>query len=167
MALAEEGFVARSEMRPQTMSMAGHLDDVLGGLDALRGHSKVDDGRIGIMGFSRGGLLTLQASQSRPQDVHAVVIMAPAPGNGQLEQSLTDVSMIEAPVRLYVAENDNLDADHVDLCQQVLAALTAEEKDAELTIYPAFGSDGHELFFEVREPYWSDVLAFLQSTLNP
>jgi hypothetical protein len=23
------------------------------------------------------------------------------------------------------------------------------------------GDDGHELFWEVREPYWSDVLEFL------
>ena len=28
------------------------------------------------------------------------------------------------------------------------------------------GDDGHELFWEVREPYWSDVLEFLDEKIG-
>ena len=45
---------------------------------------------------------------------------------------------------------------------QLEAALRAANKEVELTIYPDFGNDGHELFFELRDSYWLDVLAFLE-----
>ena len=166
-ALAELGFVARSEQRPLTMSIAGHLDEVLSALDMLRADERVDSGRVGIMGFSRGGLLTLQAAIARPDAVHAIIIMAPAPANGQLEQSIQSVSSIEAPVRILVSENDVVSEDHVGLCQGLFAALEEAQKDVTLTRYPPFENDGHMLFFEVRDPYWADVAVFLNEALSP
>ena len=47
------------------------------------------------------------------------------------------------------------------LSKHAYASLNDAGKDVEYTIYPPFGDDGHELFFEVREPYWSDVTALL------
>ena len=51
--------------------------------------------------------------------------------------------------------------DHVKLAQDVHPALLAENKNTQLEIYPAFEGDGHELFFEVRDLYWDDVIAYL------
>ncbi|MEO1999778.1 MAG: hypothetical protein ABGZ17_31425, partial [Planctomycetaceae bacterium] len=58
--LAEAGFLVRAEKRPETVSLDGHLEDVLQGLDALLSDPDADPSRVGIMGFSRGGLLSLQ-----------------------------------------------------------------------------------------------------------
>tara|TARA_Y100000758_G_scaffold298541_1_gene259900 strand:+ start:670 stop:1497 length:828 start_codon:yes stop_codon:yes gene_type:complete len=161
-ALAEEGFLAHSAKRPETVSLEGHLDKVLDALDSLRENPDADKDRIGIMGFSRGGLLTLQAAIERPDNINAIVLFAPAPAKQTLENTLKFVAAIGAPVRVYVAANDLYQADHVQLAKDVEAALRAANKEVELTIYPEFGNDGHELFFELRDSYWLDVLAFLE-----
>lgn len=56
--------------------------------------------------------------------------------------------------------------DHVALSQMVESALQDAGKDVELTIYPAYTDDGHTLFYEVREPWWSDVSRFFNETLG-
>jgi dienelactone hydrolase len=165
-ALAEEGYVVRAEKRPASISLNGQLDDVLSGLDALLADPTVDADQVGIMGFSRGGLLALQAAIVRPDDIASVLLMAPAHGRNSLAETLQDVSALTAPVHIYVAENDSFQADHVQLAEEVFDALTEAEKQVDLTIYPAFGSDGHELFFEVREPYWSDAVHYFNTTLT-
>ncbi len=168
-ALANAGYLARAEYRPGELVLPQHLQQVYDGLDALREHTLADTNRVGILGFSRGGLLSLHVAIERNSDVQAVVLMAPAPGGGMLSLSSTldeDVAQISAPVRVYVSANDLFQADHVQLAADVYNTLTDYEKDVELIDYPAFCSDGHELFFEVREPYWSDVLSFLDATIG-
>ncbi len=161
-ALAEAGYVARSELRPASVSLDGQLDDVLQGLDELRSHPDVDPDQVAVVGFSRGGLLALQAAIVRPDDVDAVLLFAPAPGQGAMDQTLQQVSALQAPVQIYIAENDSL----LTLAREVETALQDAGKDVGLTVYPEFEDDGHDLFFEVRDSYWADVLDFLGGTLN-
>jgi dienelactone hydrolase len=172
-ALADAGYLARSEQRPvsENPTIMGHLDEVLNALTELRAHPDADTSHVGIMGYSRGGLLTLHTAIQRPEDVHAIILMAPAPGGGptNLDDALADVSPIAAPVRLLVSENDGPPAqkeDHVEICELIKTTLEGAEKSAELTVYPPFGNDGHELFFEVDDIYWPDVLAFLAQHLS-
>ena len=166
MALAEEGYVVRAEKRPASISLNGQLDDVLSGLDALLADPEVDSNHVGILGFSRGGLLALQAAIARPNDIDSVLLMAPAHGRNALAETLEDVSAITAPVQIYVAANDTYQANHVQLAEDVFDALTEAGKQVDLNIFPAFGNDGHELFFEIREPYWSDAIDFFNTTLT-
>ncbi|MCH2131348.1 MAG: dienelactone hydrolase family protein, partial [Pirellulaceae bacterium] len=161
-ALAEAGYFARSEQRPASVSLNGQLEDVLQGLDELRSHPDVDPERVAVAGFSRGGLLALQAAIARPDEIEAVLLFAPAPGQGSMEQTLLNVSKVQAPVRIHIAENDGL----LPLAQEVESALQGEGKDVELIVYPSFAEDGHDLFAEVREPYWSQVLGFLNDQFN-
>jgi LmbE family N-acetylglucosaminyl deacetylase len=56
-------------------------------------------------------------------------------------------------------------ADHVALSRQTHAALEKAGKPVRLVVYPAFGRDGHVLFFQVRQPYWADVVKFLKDKL--
>jgi len=172
-ALANAGYLARSEQRPvsENPTIAGHLDEVLNALTELRAHPDADTSRVGIMGYSRGGLLALHTAIQRPEDLHAIILMAPAPGGGptNLDDALADVSPIAAPVRLLVSENDGPPAqkeDHVEICELIKTTLEDAEKSAALTIYPPFGTDGHELFFEVDDIYWPNVLAFLAENLQ-
>ena len=58
-ALAASDFIGFSPIRRQTRPLHGHLDDVLAALDYVRGLNVVDPGRVGMIGFSRGGLVTL------------------------------------------------------------------------------------------------------------
>ena len=165
-ALAEAGYLARSEKRPETRHLTGHLDQVLAALSQLRSHADADPNRVGLIGFSRGGLLTLQATIEQPQSMHAVVLMAPAHGKNVMEQTLQHVSSIVAPVRVFVSENDLYQANHVQIAHDVEDALSAAGKEVVLTIYPPYEDDGHELFFVVQEPYWNDLMAFLDQTIG-
>jgi len=164
-ALAEAGYLAYSKKRRETQPLVGHLDDVADGIDALQSSEGVDPDSLAILGFSRGGLLALQAAIQWPELWSAIVLMAPAPANDILSQTLESADQIAAPVLLQVSENDLFQADHVQLVADVEAALEAAGKPYESILYPPYGDDGHELFWEVQEPYWSDLLAFLQEHL--
>ena len=55
--------------------------------------------------------------------------------------------------------------DHVVLSGMVERVLRDAGKDVELTIFLPYTDDGHALFFEVREPWWSDVSRFFNQAL--
>ena len=162
-ALAQAGYIARAEKRMETTSMVGHLDEVKAALDSLRADSRTDTSCVSIMGFSRGGLLSLQAAKSQHDKINAVISMAPASGNGQLASAMGNVSPIDDPVMVLVANNDSFQDNHVTLAYMVYDSLTAGSKNATINIYPDYDSngdsvinsldDGHNLFFVVQEPY--------------
>jgi hypothetical protein len=54
----------------------------------------------------------------------------------------------------------------LQIARDVKNALVVAEKDVTLTIPPPYGGDGHKLFFVVQEPYWNDLLAFLDQTIG-
>ena len=167
-ALAKEGYVGFSPIRRPTRPLSGHLDDVMAGVDYLKGHPYVDRERIGIMGFSRGGMLTYQAA-ARRKDFKAVVIMATAMGPGGRGLDLREVDSIDASLLLLVAENDTgsfrtRDTNTLEGTKTLTRALEAAGKDAKLIIYPPYGSDGHTLFFSVGK-YWPDIVEFLKKHL--
>jgi dienelactone hydrolase len=146
------------------MSLRGHLSDVLSGLDYVKDLESVDKNRIGMMGFSRGALLTIVAG-TRRADLKALVIMAPAPGRGALDRSLKEAGSITAPVLLLVAKNDNRRIDHVQVSREVKHVLDSAGKQSQLIVYRPYGSDGHQMFFSVGG-YWKDVRDFLAKHLK-
>jgi len=165
-ALAEAGYVGYAKKRRETESMEGHLDDVYTGLDALQSHPSVNADRIAIIGFSRGGLLTLQAAIERPTSFEGIVVMAPAPGaDGQFSSVLDTIDTVQAPFLVLVSENDTVHAEHVDLAESLVEALESAGSSVEYILYPPYGDDGHELFFKVDD-YWPDVTAFLSGTFE-
>ncbi len=169
--LAQAGYFVRAEKRQETTAIAGHLAEVETALDDLRADPRADTSCVTIMGFSRGGLLTLQAAVLHPEKVHAIIIMAPANANGQLDARVTNLSPVDDPSLVLVCNNDTFQDQHVILAQMAYDSLIGAGKTADINIYPSFDSngdmavtsadDGHELFFDVQEPYWSDVMAFL------
>jgi dienelactone hydrolase len=161
--LAEAGFVGFSPLRRRTVPLDGHLDDVLAGVEYVLQLERVDQQRLGLMGFSRGALLALMAA-TEWSGFDAVVLMAPATGRGTLDRYLQQADNVTAPVLLLVAANDVVQANHVAIAREVREALVAAGKDVEHLVYPRYGTDGHEMFFEVGA-YWEDVIAFLKQHL--
>ncbi|MCH2023595.1 MAG: dienelactone hydrolase family protein [Saprospiraceae bacterium] len=170
-ALAQAGYFVRAEKRQETTAIVGHLAEVETALDDLRADSRADTSCVTIMGFSRGGLLTLQAAVLHPEKVHAIIMMAPANANGQLDARVTNLISIDDPSLVLVSNNDTFQDQHVILAQMVYDSLIGANKTANIHIYPSYDSngdmavtsadDGHELFFSVQEPYWSDIMNFL------
>ncbi len=164
-ALARAGYIGLAPERRKTRTLQGHPEDVLAGLQYLRGRKDVDPKRIAMIGFSRGGLLSYLIATRQPE-LRAFVLMAPASGRGALERNLGRAGQVRAPVLILVSKNDSRQADHVALARKIEGALQSAGKEVRLILYPPFGSDGHRLFFEVGA-YWKDVLAFLAKHLRP
>jgi len=162
-ALVKAGFVGISPILRTDVAMEENLRDILAAVDYVKGLEFADPNRIGIMGFSRGGLLAFMAATQR-SDFKAIVLMAPAPGRGHAEEALTHSDRVMAPVLLMVAENDLAQANHVQWARRFEGALKAKGKQTRLILYPPYGSDGHRMFFEVGD-YWSDVVDFLKRHL--
>jgi len=162
-ALAEAGFVGFSPIRRLSRSLYGHLDDVNNAVDYVKSLPYVQPSRIGIIGFSRGAMLTYQAAVQR-QDLRAIVIMASAV---HPSMDLSQAGTISAPVLVLVSENDTGSRrthgrNTLNATKQLFRALKAADKDATLIIYPPYSDDGHTLFFSVGS-YWKDVVKFLSS----
>jgi dipeptidyl aminopeptidase/acylaminoacyl peptidase len=160
--LAEAGFVGFSPIRRQTRPLFGHLDDVMAAVDYVKNLAYVDPGRLGIMGFSRGAILTYLAATER-RDFKAVIIMGAAVHRAL---NLSKADAVSAPVLLLVAENDTgshrtLDRNTHAGTLRLNRALKDAGKDVRLIVYPPYGDDGHMLFFTI-EDYWDDVIAFLK-----
>jgi dienelactone hydrolase len=167
-ALAAAGYVGFSPIRRQTRPLHGHLDDVTAALSHVRGLDMVDPNRLAMIGFSRGGLLTLGAA-SRGANLRAVVIMASALGRGHLEAELARAGDMTAPVLILVAENDigsrrTMGQNLVEASRRIDRELKAAGRTSKLIVYPSYGDDGHAMFFEVGA-YWADVEKFLNDHL--
>ena len=164
-ALAEAGFVGFSPVRRQTRPLFGHLDDVNTAIDYVKSLPYVQSSKIGVIGFSRGGLLTYQAAIQR-RDLKAIVIMASAV---HPSMDLSQASSISSPVLVLVSENDTGSRrthgrNTLKATKQLAHALKGTDKDATLFIYPPHSDDGHTLFFSMGS-YWADVVAFLGTHL--
>jgi len=167
-ALKMAGYIGFSPMRRRTKSLKNHPEDVQAALEALRGVEGVDASRMAMVGFSRGGLLTLMTG-NRDKRLKALVILATAAGGrGQLDVEKANLTLT-APVLLMVAENDtgsrsalgqNTKAGMLSLNE----ALKAAGKDVRLIVLPPHGGDGHQAFAKIGG-YWTDVLEFLKQNL--
>jgi dienelactone hydrolase len=163
-ALAEAGFVGFPPIRRLTRSMRGHVGDVLAGLEYLRGLDQVDRNRVSMIGFSRGAALTFMAA-SKEISIKRAVIMAsafPPPRSGF---TLKIADQVEVPVLLLVAENGTgsrktRGQDTLAGMRRMEDALTSAGNPPRLIVYPPYGNDGHEMFFEIGK-YWSDVIDFI------
>ena len=165
-ALARGGYVGLAPLRRQTHSMRGHINAVLVGKQYGQNLPYVDRRRVALIGFSRGGLLTLMAATIR-DDLRALVVMAPAMGGrGQMDRVIGRLENISVPVLLMVAKNDTgskrtRGQNTLVGSRRLSKALRAAERNVRFIEYPPYNSDGHIMFFGVGK-YWQDVLTFLR-----
>ncbi|MDP7267257.1 MAG: alpha/beta fold hydrolase [Pirellulales bacterium] len=164
-ALARAGYVALAPMRLKQNTLRAEITQTRGALEYLRKLDRVDPKRVAVVGFSRGGLLALIAAVKSPE-LRAAILMAPAAGRGALSRALAAATKNTAPTLILVSGNDSAQADHVEIARTINGRLKQVGADSQLTVYPAYRSDGHQLFFKVRATYWKDLVAFLDTHLQ-
>jgi dienelactone hydrolase len=150
-------------------------DDVLAALDFLTTLPFIDRSRLGIMGWSFGGIVTM-FTVSRSGAFRAAVNQAGGAlvwdRSAELRTALlAAASQVRPPVLLMVAENDRTTASVTTLA----STLRAHNPATELIIYPPFTpsrnpgniAPGHLIFSEEGSTIWeNDVRTFFAKYLG-
>jgi len=155
--------------------LQAEADDVLSALEFIRTLPFVDQPRLGIMGWSFGGIVTMFAV-SRSSVFRAAVDQAGGALTWDASAALRDALLAAArqarsPVLLMVAQNDRTTASITTLA----SALQAQNPATEVIIYPPFipnrnsrnTAPGHLIFSEQGSAIWeNDVRTFFSKHLG-
>lgn len=145
--------------RPKTSRM--NLPHTFGALTYLANHPRIDPNRIGIMGFSHGGLLSLFSASRELNETYTGgkyrfaahvplypvcwAHLASAEGRNAVYPKSVYQALTGAPVHILGGEKDHYD--DADTCQKFVAALPdGARQQVGLTMYPdaTHGWDGLE-----------------------
>jgi dienelactone hydrolase len=139
------------------------LVDAYRALALLARHPRIDPNRIGIMGFSKGGVAAVYSSNLRFQKMYAPAGVQFAAHIGLYTPCNTvyrdDNRTTEAPIRLFHGVADDYVA--IGPCRDYVARLKRAGTDAVLTEYPDAGH-GYDKF-RLKEPM---TLARAETTRN-
>ena len=155
--------------------LQAETDDVLAAVDFLKTVPAVDPSRLGIMGWSLGGIITMFAA-SRSDVFRAAVNQAGAALTWDRSASLREALLAAAhqarpPVLLMVAQNDRTTAAATTLA----SVLQARNPTTAFIIYPPFSpsrnpgniAPGHLIFSEQGVTIWEqDVRTFFAKYLG-
>ena len=165
--LAEDGFLTFAPIREKVPRGRGWMsyderykEVVLRAVDYVKTLRETDPSRIGLMGFSMGGLTSLKVAVER-MDLKAVLLLAPAWGRGLLADEVQNVPSLNAPVLLLVEAGD--EPQILKGVAMLEKALQTHKKEVRIIRYNRGG--GHELFYKV-DYYWADVRDFLREKLG-
>ena len=164
---ALDGDAGRNRAQLRLLETAD-LADAKAGLAFLRGLPSVDPRRVGVVGHSYGGTLSLLLAEAEPE-VGAVVDFAGAanswPKSSALRQRLlAAVDHLTAPVLFIHAANDY----STEPGRALATEMEKRGKPRRLEIYPPLGSsrdDGHDLVYSAVPVWEADVFAFLDANL--
>lgn len=146
-----------------------HLDDVIAGLSFLKTAPGIDARRIGLVGHSFGGQISLLAAE-RDSNVRALITFAAAAGSWDRspelrERLLAAVRKTAAPIMLIHAENDySTSAGHA-----LADELERLRRPHVLRIYPPVGQtpeSGHNMIYTSISVWEDDVFRFLDQNVK-
>lgn len=163
-----EGVEGRNRVQLQLLENE-EINEASVALARLRGRTDVDTRRLGVVGHSFGGSLSLVMAAREP-DIRAAVIFAGAAASWDQsaalrERLLDSVGRVTAPALFIHAANDYSTAPG----QALAAEMQRLGKVHALKIYPPFGADaraGHNLVFGSVGTWEADVFAFLDQHLR-
>lgn len=153
------GLTGGAESRPKAVSET--LPDAFGALKYLSAHPSIDASRIGIMGFSWGGVMSMltatqkYAAQAEPgQRFAAHAPFYPVCWVYNHVPGYEFGNLTGAPIFIQAGEADVYDDPHS--CQQLVDSLAPSDKaEISLTMYPGatHGWDRLEPAIQITDPY--------------
>lgn len=141
------------------------LEVIKAALKYMKARLNVESNRIGIIGFSEGGNITLWSSLEH-KDFKAIVLMSPASLDRSDEynfsKALPKLDMISAPVFLTLGEGD-IPIIFKNCTQDFIPLMKKLNKEIEYKVdYPG----KRDWFYKVRAEYWNDIISFLIKRLK-
>jgi dienelactone hydrolase len=156
--------------------LQAETDDVLAAVEHMRSVDGIDVARLGIAGWSLGGIVTMFTASRTPAFKAAIDQAGGAlvwSSNAAMRDALADAARkAQAPVFLMVAENDRT-TDSITTLDRVL---TDRGWPHQTRIYPPFhpsrggipNAPGHLIFGREGVPVWrGDAVAFFDRYLKP
>lgn len=134
-------------------------------IEFLKQQPNVNAKRIGIIGFSEGGVVTLWSAFNR-KELRAVVLMSPAnigkSDEFRFNKAVKKLEAINAPVFLTLGRSDVRKI--IDNCtKRFIPRMNQLNKHIEYKMdYPG----DHRWFWKVRAEYWKDIIGFLKKHLT-
>ena len=171
-ALADAGYIAIAPIRDHLATadvrsaVAGGSETLLATIDYLKRRPDVDATRIGAVGFSEGGLVTLWSAISGA-DLTAMVLMSPAAmeaaGDRNLEAAVQEDALqsLAMPVMLTVGAQDFPSIRTLTESKLIPGMQRLGKRFSHKTDYPG----DHRWFWLVRPDHFEDVRAFLAEHL--
>jgi dienelactone hydrolase/ketosteroid isomerase-like protein len=167
-ALQAEGVEGRNRAQLQLLENE-QMNEATAALARLRARGDVDARRIGVVGHSFGGSLSVLMA-ARDPEIRAAVIFGVAAGSWNQsaelrERLLAAVARMSASAFFIHAANDYSTAPGPALA----AEMQRLARPHALKIYPPYGADpraGHNLVFRSVRTWESDVFAFLDAHLR-
>lgn len=158
-ALADSQYVAIAPLRPEnTDFFFAPINRAV--ISYLKQRPDVDFDQIGIVGFSKGGYMTLEAASKMPV-FKAIVAMSPARPQAPLGKD--DLAKIQAPILVTLGQKELNDEIGQSTLHNVVNVLRMLGKNVEFKT----GYNGvHQWFYRVRPEYWPDIIAFLDKYLK-
>lgn len=121
-----------------TLTGTQRIPDAYGALRILATHPRIDAGRMALMGFSHGGILTLGASTLWAKETYAPAgqpaFRAFFPFYPYCNTVYPERERISAPLRVHTGELDDWTPSAP--CAQLVSSLRASGQDATITLYP-------------------------------
>jgi dienelactone hydrolase len=135
----------------RTLIGTQRVPDAYGALRILATHARIDARRVVLMGFSHGGILTLEASTAWAKDTFVPsgqpAFRAFLPFYPYCNTVYPERRRISAPVRIHVGELD--DWTPAGPCIRLAETLKASGQDATVNVYPG----AHHSFDNLGRPF--------------
>lgn len=132
------------------------LPDVYGAIRVLATHPRIDPQRVALLGFSHGGIVTLEAATRWAKETFGqsdgVAYKAFFPFYPWCGYNAPEFSRLTAPIRFHLGERD--DWTPAKPCLELVAALRAEGNDAAATVCQGAA---HSFDDNNREAFLPDV----------
>ncbi|MBI4025443.1 MAG: dienelactone hydrolase family protein [Verrucomicrobia bacterium] len=158
-ALSGSGYVAIAPIRPSNTEF-NFAPFLRGTMHYLQQRSDIDVNRLGMIGFSKGGYMTLEAA-SHFTDLKAVVAMSPARPDKPLSED--QLNNIHAPLLVTLGREEKNDPIGQVTESAVVGVMKKLGKKIEYqNNYPG----DHQWFYKVRNEFWRDVIEFLDKHLK-
>lgn len=172
-ALADAGYVGLAPIRDH-LALLDYQQAIIGGehivnaaIAYLKARNDVDPARIGAIGFSEGGLVSLW-SALEGADVKALVLMSPATIRDAKEKRLkaaakrSVLKRLKMPVMLTVGAHDNKSIRKIS---KRMLVPNFKRLDIPFTYKTDYPGD-HRWFWSVRPEHFSAVTAFLDEHMK-
>lgn len=158
-ALADNRYVAIAPIRPaDTDFFFVPINRAV--MSYLKQRSDIDFSHIGIIGFSKGGYMALEAASKMPE-LKAVVAMSPA--RPQAPLSKEELAEIQSPVFVMLGKQELNEEIGQTTLHSVVEVLRVLGKNIE---FKCDYNGGHQWFYKVRPEYWPDIIGFLNKYLK-